>query len=158
MKGPEHDEEDLLRAIASCGARVLMIGRRALVMLGAPVLTGDYDVWVHFDDIEKLNAALEALGLFATKSPAQARATRRYVFENDVRVDVMVARSASTPEGDRLDFESAWERRQAVDIGKGIILALPSVDDLITTKRWGSRPKDMIDIQWLEMTRRASRE
>lgn len=135
-----------------------MIGRRALVMLGAPVLTGDYDVWVHFDDIEKLNAALEAIGLFATKSPDQARATGRYVFENDVRVDVMVARSASTPEGDRLDFESAWERRQAVDIGKGIILALPSVDDLITTKRWGSRPKDMIDIQWLEMTRRASRE
>ncbi len=158
MKGPEHDEEDLLRAIASCGARVLMIGRRALVMLGAPVLTGDYDLWVHFDDIEALNAALEALGLFATKSPDEARATGRYVFENDVRVDVMVARSAATADGERLDFESAWERRQTVDIGAGIILALPSIDDLITTKRWGSRPKDVIDIQWLEMTRRTSRE
>jgi hypothetical protein len=132
-----------------------MIGRRALVMLGAPVLTSDYDIWVHIDDIEKLNASLDTLGLFATKTPAEARATGRYIFENDIRVDVMVARSASTPDGLRLDFDSAWERRQTLDIGNGLHLALPSIDDLITTKRWASRPKDMIDIQWLEVARRA---
>ncbi|MBX3199087.1 MAG: hypothetical protein KF850_40130 [Labilithrix sp.] len=40
-----------------------------------------------------------------------------------------------------------WARRQTLDLGDGLSLALPSIDDLITTKRWGSRPKDMIDIQ-----------
>ncbi|MBX3215704.1 MAG: hypothetical protein KF850_26940 [Labilithrix sp.] len=155
MKGPEHDDADLLRALATSAARILVVGRRALVMLGAPVLTGDYDLWVHIDDIEKLNASLGELELFATKEPAEARATGRYLFENDVRVDVLVARSASTSEGARLDFVDAWARRQTLDLGDGLSLALPSIDDLITTKRWGSRPKDMIDIQWLETARRS---
>jgi hypothetical protein len=153
VKGPEHDE-DLLCALATSSARILLIGRRALVMLGAPVLTGDYDIWVHIDDIEELNESLSKLELFATKTPAEARATGRYLFENDVRVDVLVARSTSTPNGERLEFNTAWERRQTVDLGNGCALALPSIDDLITTKRWGSRPKDMIDIQWLETARR----
>jgi hypothetical protein len=37
-----------------------------------------------------------------------------------------------------------------VDIGEGLMVDLPSIDDLIITKRWSSGPKDMIDIQWLE--------
>lgn len=134
-----------------------MIGRRALIMLGAPVLTSDYDVWVHIDDIEKLNASFDGVGLSANKSPAEARSSGRYVFENDIRVDVMVARSASTPDGVRLDFDGAWERRQMLDIGNGLQVGLPSIDDLITTKRWASRPKDMVDIQWLEVARRSTR-
>lgn len=156
MKGSEHDDEDVLRAIATSGARVLLIGRRALVVLGAPVLTSDYDLWVHIDDIETLNATFTDLGFFASKTPSEARATGRYVFENDIRVDVLVARSASTPGGVRLDFDSAWTRRRTVDAGSGITVELPCIDDLITTKRWGSRPKDMVDIQWLEAARRSS--
>ncbi len=154
VKGSEHDDEDVLHAIATSGARALMIGRRALIMLGAPVLTNDYDVWIHIDDIELLNRAFDGIELFASKTPEEARATGRYVFENDLRVDVRVARSASTPEGVSLPFDDAWARRQQVEVGEGITLHLPSIDDLILTKRWGSRPKDLIDIQWLEVARR----
>jgi len=132
-----------------------MIGRRALIMLGAPVLTNDYDVWAHIDDIEPLNQSFEAIGLYASKAPAEARRTGRYVFENDLRVDVLVARPASTPDGVVLTFDDAWARRQSVDVGEGITLDLPCIDDLILTKRSGSRPKDMIDIQWLEVARRS---
>jgi hypothetical protein len=154
VKGPEHDDEDVLRAIASSGARTLMIGRRALIMLGAPVLTNDYDVWIHVDDIELLNRAFDRIELLASKTREEARATGRYVFENDLRVDVLVARSASTPDGVPLTFEDAWSRRQVVEVSEGITLHLPSIDDLILMKRWSSRPKDMIDIQWLEVARR----
>ena len=35
------------------GARVLLIGRQALIALGLPVLTADYDVWIAFEDIER---------------------------------------------------------------------------------------------------------
>lgn len=155
VKGSEHDDEDVLRAIASSGARSLMIGRKALIMLGAPVLTNDYDVWVHIDDIELLNRAFEAIDLVPNKAAPEARATGRYLFENDIRIDVMVARSASSPDGVRLTFDDAWVRRQHVDLGNGLAVDLPSVEDLILTKRWGSRPKDMIDIQWLELVRRS---
>ena len=32
--------------------------RIAMVLLGLPVATYDYDLWIHFEDIEKLNDAL----------------------------------------------------------------------------------------------------
>ena len=49
------DEAEFFEAVAESGARVLLIGRRAMIALGLPVLTSDYDLWVHIDDIAKLN-------------------------------------------------------------------------------------------------------
>jgi hypothetical protein len=46
----EFEEADFFRALSRSGARVLLIGRRALIALGLPVLTADYDLWVHIDD------------------------------------------------------------------------------------------------------------
>lgn len=159
MKGPEHDEADVFRAIASSGARSLLIGRRALLLLGAPVVTGDYDIWIHIDDIETLNGALEAIGLYANKTPDEARATGRYIFENDIRVDVLVARFQSTPDGVKLSFDEAWSRRRTLQLeDAGSSVHLPSIDDLILTKRWASRAKDLLDIQWLELTKRSSHD
>lgn len=60
MRGSEFDEAEFFRAIAESGARALLIGRRALVALGIPVLTADYDFWLHIDDIEDIRL-LEAL-------------------------------------------------------------------------------------------------
>jgi hypothetical protein len=57
MEGTEFDEADFFRSIASSGVRALLIGRRALVALGIPVLTADYDFWIHPDDATALNAA-----------------------------------------------------------------------------------------------------
>ena len=51
MQGSEFDEVEFFRAIAASGARALLIGRRALVALGLPVLTADYDFWIHIEDI-----------------------------------------------------------------------------------------------------------
>ena len=55
MRGSEFDEVVFFSAIEKSGARTLLIGRRALILLGIPVLTADYDLWVHIDDIESLN-------------------------------------------------------------------------------------------------------
>ena len=56
MRGSEFDEAAFFQAIARSGARALLIGRRALVALGLPVLTADYDFWIHIDDIRLLEA------------------------------------------------------------------------------------------------------
>jgi len=153
MQGTEFDEADFFRAIAESGARALLIGRRALIVLGIPVLTADYDFWIHIDDAGRLNAAVERFGLAPTHSPEQARARGRYVLENDERVDVLVARSVPTVDGVRVAFDDLWERRQQLPGVPGASLFVPGLDDLILTKRFGGRPKDLEDIRLLEALR-----
>jgi hypothetical protein len=153
VEAGEFTEERFFGAIAASGARVLLIGRRAMVALGIPVLTADYDLWVAFDDVETLNVALAALDFVPNRAPDEARRTGRYVLENDEHVDVMVARAATTPAGERLAFDDAWVRRQSVAF-EAVQVAIPCVDDLMTTKRWSMREKDVRDIQLIEALRR----
>jgi len=154
VQGPGFDEAELFRAIAASGARALLIGRRALVALGIPVLTADYDFWIHIDDIAALNAAVEPQGLLPTGTPDEARRRGRYVLENDERIDVLVARAVPTVDGVRVAFDDVWPRRQALEIAAGVAVAVPSLDDLILTKRFGGRPKDLEDIRLLEALRK----
>lgn len=154
MRASELDEAEFFASIERSRARALLIGRRALVALGMPVLTADYDLWLHIDDIEKLNAALAPLELFPNRSPEEARARGRFVYENDEHVDVLVARSQSTKDGVRLAFDDAWTRKQRVE-GERFGVWIPSVDDLILTKRWAMRAHDEDDIQFLEVLRKA---
>lgn len=158
MQADPFEEAAFFDALASSGARVLLIGRRALVALGIPVGTFDYDLWVHIDDIQLLNDALAPFDLFPNKTPEQARATGMYVLENGEKVDVFVARSAPTKDGAlRLEFDDAWARRCTLPYGERGAVTLPSIPDLILTKRWAMRPKDVLDIQALEvLLRKAS--
>ena len=153
MKGSEFDETEFFRAIHESGARALLIGRRALVALGIPVLTADYDFWIHIDDIARFNEAVEAMELWPTRTPEEARARGRYVLENDERVDVLVARSVPTTDGVPVAFDDLWTRRRALVVAQDIEVAVPSLDDLILTKRFASRPKDLEDIRLLEALR-----
>lgn len=150
MQADPFDEEAFFRAIANSGTRALLIGRRAVIALGIPVLTADYDLWIHIDDIELLNRALDPLGFVANHPADEARRRGRYVLENSEHVDVLVARAHPTIDGQRVEFDAAWARRQSVTIAADVKLALPSTRDLIATKRFGARPKDAEDIRMLE--------
>jgi hypothetical protein len=99
MEASEFDERAFFEAIARSGARALLIGRRAMIALGVPALTADYDLWIHIDDIEALNAAVTLVGLYPDRDPTGARRTGRYVLENDEHVDVLVARASPTKPG-----------------------------------------------------------
>jgi hypothetical protein len=147
------DEVEFFRAIQESGARNLLIGRRALVLLGLPVLTADYDFWVAIDDIDTFNSACERFGLVATPAAEAARRAGRYVLENDEHVDVLVARSVPTVAGVGVEFERLWERRRRMDIGGGVLVDIPSIDDLILTKQIAARPRDLEDIRLLEALR-----
>lgn len=152
--GSSFSEEEFFRAIAGSGARALLIGRRALVALGIPVLTADYDFWVHPDDAARFNAALVPLDLRPSRSPEDARKFGRYVLENDEHVDVLIARTISTVDGALVAFDEVWERRVHLKMPGGGNVAIPAIDDLILTKRAGGRPKDAEDIRLLEALRR----
>jgi hypothetical protein len=153
MKGSEFDETEFFRAIQDSEVRALLIGRRALVALGVPVLTADYDFWIHIEDIARFNEAVEPMELMPTRTPDEARGRGRYVLENDERVDVLVARSVPTTDGVRVAFDDLWERRRLLAVGPDVEVAVPTLDDLILTKQFASRPKDLEDIRLLEALR-----
>jgi hypothetical protein len=150
MAGSAFDEGGFFAALHDGGARVLLIGRRALIALGAPVLTADYDLWVHIDDIERLNVAVAPFDLLPSSPPEVARARGRYVLENDEHVDVLVARRQSTKDGEVVTFDDVWARRRIERYRGGSAIAVPSIEDLIRTKKWSLRQKDIADIQMLE--------
>jgi hypothetical protein len=56
MQPSSFDEVAFFRALYRSEVRALLVGRRALVLLGPPVLTADYDFWIAIDDIERFNA------------------------------------------------------------------------------------------------------
>ena len=154
MEGEWFDEEEFFRVLASCKARVLLIGRRGLVILGAPVMTSDYDLWLNFDDIELLNDAMSTLDLEPNHPPNVARTRGRYVLEGPAHVDVLIARSAPTrDDGTQLTFDETWARRREEKVGSTVV-SLPSLSDYILTKRWALRARDLQDIVFLEALKR----
>lgn len=151
MRGTEFDEAEFFRSVAR--VRALLIGRRALIALGIPVLTADYDLWVHVDDIEALNISVEVFDLAPNRSPEEARRLGRYVLENDEHVDVLVGSARTTVDGMQVRFDDVWDRRRLLEVASGVRVAVPSLDDLIATKKLAARPKDAEDIRLLEALR-----
>lgn len=158
MRGADFDEVAFFRAIHESGARALLIGRRALVLLGLPVLTADYDFWIAMDDIAAFNGAAARCELHPTIAPEDASRRGRYGVENDEHVDVLVARSVTTVDGVVVAFEDVWTHRRAVTLSPGIDIYLPAIDDLILTKRFADRAKDLEDIRLLQILKAESEE
>ena len=153
MEPSEFDEIAFFRAIARSGVRALLIGRRALVLLGLPVLTADYDFWIDIEQIASFNEAVESFGLRPTRPPEHARRAGRYALENDEHVDVLVARSVPTVDGASVAFEALWEARRSLTLAGDVSIAVPDIAGLILTKRIAARPKDLEDIRLLEVLR-----
>ena len=153
MHASAFNEVEFFRAVAGSGARALLIGRRALIALGLPVMTSDYDYWIGSDDATVLNAALRPLGMLPTATPDEAKQRGRYVIEGDEHVDVLVARGVSTVDGTMVWFDDVWTRRIHLAITVDVSIAIPSIEDLILTKKFGARPRDADDIRWLEVLR-----
>jgi hypothetical protein len=152
MEPSRFDEIAFFRAVADSKARAVLIGRRALVLLGLPVLTADYDFWIAIDDIETFNRTAESFDLQPSHPPAEARRRGRDVLENDEHVDVLVAGSIPLADGTTLNFDDVWAGRQDIALA-GAAVTLPSLDDLIRTKQVSSRPKDLEDIRLLRVLR-----
>jgi hypothetical protein len=66
-------------------------------------------------------------------------------------VDVLVARVVPTRDGRPVEFDALWERRRAVVLAPDVAVQMPTIADLILTKRIAERPKDLEDIRLLEI-------
>ena len=149
MEPSRFDEVEFFRAVHHSGVRALLIGRRALVVMGLPVLTADYDFWLAIEDIAPFNGIGEQFDLHPTCTPDEARRRGRYVLESDEHMDVLVARNMTTLDGHVIAFDTMWARKREITLGD-VPVSLPSVDDLILTKI-NPRPKDLEDIRLLRI-------
>lgn len=62
-----------------------------------------------------------------------------------------VAAAVTAKTGEVVRFEDVWTRRQEVALAGGqACVRLPSIDDLILTKKFALRPRDLEDIRLLE--------
>lgn len=93
-----------------------------------PVLTRDYDFWIHSDDAVRFNEALQPFGFEPSLSAEEARKRGRYVLQNDETVDVLVAKAVSTVDGTAILFDELWTRRQSLPLEawKRLFVSSPS--------------------------------
>ena len=97
------------------------------------------------------NDVVSPFELVPTHPPAEARHRGRYALENDEHVDVLVARAVPTVDGQRVAFDDVWGSRRAVPLIDDVAVFLPSHADLIRTKLFAVRPKDLEDIRLLNV-------
>lgn len=136
MEWHELRYEDFFRALAGRSARYLLIGRRALILLGAPVQSLDIDILLspEREDLEKLLACAQDLRLETPQVDPASPPPFVKLHADNTHVDCFRARGYRTREGEDLLFDDMWRARQTIVL-EGVAIPIPSVDDLIRTKR-----------------------
>lgn len=146
----------LIRALNQRNIRYLIIGRRAVILYGGPVLTADADLWIHPEDKKRvLSSLLDKLGLEISDSPD----TKKPVisgFSGPKKFDFFFQKSVRNIEGDTIEFEHCYQNSiLKKDPAENVSFRIPSIDDLIRLKKI-RRPnvKDEQDIEYLLKAKR----
>ena len=69
----------------------------------------------------------------------------RRIGENGARALLIV----TTIDGEEVLLDDLWARRVSVPLSPNISIVIPCLDDLVTTKRFAARAKDLEDIRLL---------
>jgi hypothetical protein len=157
---PEFRPSALLKRLVAHGVDFVVVGGIAMVAHGSSRITKDLDISYATDP-----ANLTALGGAMVELGAQLRGVKEDVpFVPDAQtlrmtsimtlstregeIDLLVRPSGSPP----YDTLRARAERVTVD---GIAVLIASLDDLESMKRASGRPKDLIDLEEIEVIRRA---
>ena len=147
---------DLLREFDRRGIRFLIIGRRAVVLHGAPVLTADYDLWIHPEYKKKTLSFLSDDLDFELSQPPETRKLVVTAFCGRKKYDLFFHRSVRTIESETVDFDECY-RNSVVREGTSeqVRFCIPSIDDLIRLKKIRKpNAKDQQDIEYLLKAKR----
>jgi hypothetical protein len=142
---------DVIREFNRLGIRYLIIGRRAVILYGGPVLTGDNDIWIHISDRRKaLSFLAEKFGL-ELSHPADTKRPIVTGFSGMKKYDLFFHKSAKTIENETIEFDECYRNSVLVeDPDEDIHFRVPSIDDLIRLKKIRNpNVKDAQDIEYL---------
>lgn len=137
---------DLIRWWKKTGVDGLIIGGVAASLLGRPRMTQDIDALIMLDASlwDSFVRAGRPLGFRPRRADALDFARRNRVLlmqhiSSGIGIDISLG---------ALPFErESLKRAVRVRIEKGLIIPIPSPEDLIVMKAVAHRPKDMIDIE-----------
>jgi len=131
--------------------RYLIIGRRAVILYGGPVLTADHDIWLHPEDKKKVLLLLsENLNFELSHKPA----TKRPIvtgFSGTKKYDLFFQRNVKNTENETIEFEGCYSNSVLrEDVNEKVSFRIPSIDDLVRLKKIRKpNAKDQQDIEYL---------
>jgi len=141
----------LIRQLNRRKIRYLIIGRRAVILYGGPVLTTDTDLWIHPEDKKTvLSLLLDELGLEISHPPD----TKKPIvsgFSGLKKFDLFFQRGIKNIENEMIEFEDCYKNSiLKEDPKEDISFRIPSIDDLIRLKKIREpNIKDEQDIEYL---------
>ena len=150
----------LIRELNRKKIRYLVIGRRAVILYGGPVLTADHDIWLHPEDKKKVLLLLsENLDLELSDSPD----TKRPIvtgFSGTKKYDLFFQRSVKNIEDETIEFDDCYSNSVLKeDVREKVSFRIPSIDDLIRLKKIRkANGKDQQDIEYLLEAKRLSKK
>lgn len=128
----------------------LLIGRQAVIQYGAPLVSADFDFWVHPRDRQR---TFDILVKEFEAEPSCDVSTKRpfiHFYLREDNVDVFFVKTISTSKGKKLQFDECYKNSVRKSESKtDFFVRIPSLADLIKLKETG-REKDKVDIDYLK--------
>ena len=141
------DFAEMLSALSAAGVEYLVVGAFAVAAHGNPRSTGDIDIWIRptRENAGRVFEALRRFGAPLFDLTVDDLLDEQTVFQIGVapfRIDLLCGI-------DGVDFQPAYERRVTAMFADQTAPVL-SLIDLATNKRAAARPKDLVDLAWIE--------
>lgn len=146
----ELDFFNLIKDFNEMGIKHLIIGRRAVVLYGAPVLTADYDFWIDSSERAKVLSYFVKKGCSLSDAEDSIKPIIQ-VYAGPKKIDLFFHKAIRNLDGELIEFESCYQNATIKeDRQEGILFRIPSIDDLIKTKKIREKNiKDLQDIEYL---------
>jgi len=142
---------DLVREFNRRNIRYLIIGRRAVILYGGPVLTADHDLWGDPADKKKILHFLSDELHFELSYPPDTQRPMVTGFSGMKKYELFFQRSVKNIEHETIEFEECYKNSVLKEeFAENISFRIPSIDDLIRLKKIRKRNiKDEQDIAYL---------
>jgi len=144
------DYKEMLQCLAEEDVKFLLVGAYALAAHGYPRATMDIDFWV-LPSPENAEAVLRAVRRFGaplhglTLEDLQKDDTVFQIGVAPRRIDIITGASG-------LRFDEAFQHSSPIEM-EGLLIRIPSLEDLIRNKHAAGRTKDLADAEALEALR-----
>ncbi|WP_312696650.1 nucleotidyltransferase [Sphingobacterium mizutaii] len=147
----EQDFIDFIELLNEQQVKYMVVGAFALSFHGRPRHTGDLDIWIKPDaeNAGKMVKVIEEFGFGQLGLKDEDFLRENYVTQlgyPPLRIDILNAISG-------VNFDDAFHTRLETEID-GLQISFISAEDLIRNKRCVGRPKDLGDIDALEMLKK----
>ncbi|MEW6368839.1 MAG: hypothetical protein AB1714_29775 [Acidobacteriota bacterium] len=155
----EFDLGIFLKWMESGGIPCLLIGRWAVIIHGAPLMTADYDFWISPAHRKRVLALLERRG-FEVPDRSKWNKPLVTVYCGTEKIDLHSQGAVTNAVGRRLEFKDCLARAETRSDPSGAFkVRIPCIDDLMALKKvQRTNPQDAVkdgaDIRFLEAIRR----